>query len=66
VQRMLERGFLASTLFYSMYAHTEEHVKQYLQAVDSIFSEISKVNQAGDIEKLLKGKPASIGFKRLT
>jgi glutamate-1-semialdehyde 2,1-aminomutase len=66
VQRMLERGFLASTLFYSMYAHTEEHVKQYLHAVNSVFSEISKVNQVGDVGKLLKGKPASIGFKRLT
>lgn len=66
VQRMLERGFLASTLFYSMYAHTEDHVNQYLQAVDSVFSEISKAHQAGDVEKRLQGRPASVGFKRLT
>ncbi len=66
VQLMLEKGFLASTLFYAMYAHQAHHVEQYLQSVDEVFSEISEANQAGDIEKRLKGKPASAGFKRLT
>lgn len=65
VQLMLERGFLASTLFYSMYAHTDDHVTQYIRAVDSVFSEISKANRMREVEKLLRGKPASIGFKRL-
>ncbi len=66
VQLMLEDGFLASTLFYAMYAHQDYHVKEYLKAVDETFSIISKANQAGDIEKLLIGLPASAGFKRLT
>lgn len=66
VQLMLERGFLASTLFYAMYAHQTSHVKRYLQAVDEAFAEISEANQAGNIEKMLKGLPASTGFKRLT
>lgn len=66
VQLMLEKGFLASTLFYSMYAHQNHHVEEYLQAVDETFAEMFEANEAGDLEKKLKGKPASAGFKRLT
>jgi len=66
VQLMLERGFLASNLFYAMYAHEDHHVKDYLEAVDRAFSEISEANQKGDIKKRLKGSLSSVGFKRLT
>ena len=66
VQLMLERGFLASTLFYAMYAHQDCHVKEYLRAVDETFSIISTANEAGNVEKLLKGLPSSTGFSRLT
>jgi len=66
IQLMLERGFLASTLFYAMYAHQVHHVEQYLHAVNEVFAEISEAQNAGDVEKRLKGKPASAGFKRLT
>lgn len=65
IQLMLERGFLASTSFYSMYAHQEEHVEKYLVAMDESFSEIAKAKRAGNIEKLIIGKPAAVGFKRL-
>jgi glutamate-1-semialdehyde aminotransferase len=66
VQFMLERGFLASTLFYAMYAHQKEHVEKYLNAVDEAFAEILEANKTGSLEKCLKGLPASAGFKRLT
>jgi glutamate-1-semialdehyde 2,1-aminomutase len=66
VQLMLEKGFLASTLFYSMYAHTKGHVDSYLKAVDEAFGEISEVCRKGNIKEKFKGKPASAGFKRLT
>jgi glutamate-1-semialdehyde aminotransferase len=66
IQLMLEKGFLALTLFYAMYAHTENHVNSYLKAVDEVFGEISEACQKGNIEKKLKGKPANTGFKRLT
>ena len=66
VQLMLEKGFLASTLFYAIFAHQSHHVEQYLQSVDEIFSEISEANQAGNLEKRLRGKPATAGFRRLT
>lgn len=66
IQLMLEKGFLASTLFYAMYAHQKEHVEKYLNAVDEVFSEILEANKTGSLEKRLKGLPASAGFKRLT
>ena len=66
VQLMLERGFLASNLFYAMYAHQTQHVEKYLKAVDEAFAEISEAHKKGEVEKRLKGAPASTGFKRLT
>jgi glutamate-1-semialdehyde 2,1-aminomutase len=65
VQLMLERGFLASTLFYAMYAHQDEHVISYLRSVDEAFAEVFMAKQKGTLDTLLKGKPTSQGFKRI-
>jgi glutamate-1-semialdehyde 2,1-aminomutase len=66
VQNMLERGFLASNLCYAMYAHTQDHVEAYLAAVDGSFAELADAIGAGDVDRRLKGKPSTQGFKRLT
>ncbi len=66
VQTMLDQGFLASTSFYSMYAHTMGHVEQYLKAADHAFMVIARALNNGDLESKLRGKPSSAGFKRLT
>jgi glutamate-1-semialdehyde 2,1-aminomutase len=66
VQSMLERRFLASTLFYAMYAHQRSHVESYLEAVNEVFADIAKLTKKGKIEKHLRGKPANAGFGRLT
>ncbi len=66
VQLMLEKGFLATTAFYAMCAHTAEHVESYLLAVDQVFGVIVETLAAGAVERKLKGKPAMAGFKRLT
>ncbi|MBA4416972.1 MAG: cytidylyltransferase [Syntrophus sp. (in: bacteria)] len=65
IQYMLEKGFLASTLFYSMYAHQEEHVEQYLKAADQAFGMIKDSMEAGHPENDLLGQPSVAGFKRL-
>jgi len=65
VQLMLDQGFLATTGFYAMYAHTFEHVEAYLAAVDQAFAEIARASQAGDLKRKLRGAPAAAGFKRL-
>jgi len=65
VQLMLDEGFLASTLFYSMYAHTFDHVEAYLAAVDRAFEEIARAVETGKLRQMLRGEPAASGFKRL-
>lgn len=65
IQHMLGKGFLASTLFYSMYTHQEEHVEQYLKAADEAFGMIKASIETGHPEKDLLGQPAASGFKRL-
>lgn len=65
VQEMLERGFLASNLFYASYAHTDAHVKSYGRAVDEVFGILRKVLDEGTLEKRLRGPQAHTGFSRL-
>lgn len=66
VQEMLNKGFLASTLFFAMYAHQQDDVDSYLKAVKEVFKVITDALQTGDVERLLTGRPATAGFKRLT
>jgi glutamate-1-semialdehyde 2,1-aminomutase len=65
-QLMLERGFLALSKFYAMYAHTEEHVTKYLGAVKDVFGVVSTAIRERNIESHLKGPVAHGDFKRLT
>jgi len=66
VQLMLEKGFLASTSFYSMAAHQEKDVKDYLFSGNEVFKIISELKKKNQLEKMLKGLPSVAGFKRLT
>ncbi len=67
VQEMLKRGFLASTAFYAMYAHTMDDVNKYLAAAASVFADIAKMKQNNtDIKDALEGEASVAGFKRLT
>ncbi len=65
VQLMLEKGFLASTSFYAMYAHQVENVEKYLLTADDVFAQLKDAEEQGKIKELLKGQPAVQGFKRL-
>lgn len=66
VQTMLEQGFLASTSFYSMYAHTIDHVVQYIVAAERAFLELADAIRADNVETRLKGEPSKSGFQRIT
>lgn len=65
VQEMLEKGFLASNMFYAMHAHTQEDVDSYLAAVGDVFAKISGLMKNGKVEEALHGAPSVSGFKRL-
>jgi len=64
-QLLLENGFLATTAFYASFAHKDEHVEKYLEAVDEAFNFISKAIKEGNPEKYLKGPICHTGFRRL-
>jgi glutamate-1-semialdehyde 2,1-aminomutase len=64
-QMMLDRGYLASTAFYASYAHTEQHVSDYLNVVYEVFSHIARSLEDGTVEQQLRGEVAHTGFKRL-
>lgn len=65
-QEMLRRGFLAFRAFYCTYAHQEEHVNAYMNAVKEVFVIIADAMKEGNLARLLEGPVAHIGFKRLT
>lgn len=64
-QEMLHRGFLATNAFYASYAHTDGHVKYYIEATKEAFAVIRQAIDANMIEKMLKGPVAHSGFYRL-
>lgn len=66
IELMLSRGFLASNLFYAMYAHRDEHVEGYLRAADEAFAEVARAVDGGDIMDKITGRPSNVGFARLT
>jgi len=65
IKLMLEKGFLASTLFYSMFAHSDRQLTSYLKSVEEAFAQISSAHKKGIIEKLIGGRPSASGFRRL-
>ncbi len=61
-QEMLKKGFLATTAIYASYAHTDENILSYLDAVDDVFSSIEKLN---GMHPSLDGEICHSGFQRL-
>ena len=65
IQFMLEQGILASNLFYPMYAHTDNNVTVYLEAMERSFNRIKVSIDQQSVDKILIGKPSVSGFKRM-
>jgi glutamate-1-semialdehyde 2,1-aminomutase len=65
IKLMLQKGFLASNLFYAMYTHQDQHVESYLEAADETFLTIADSLKDGSLEKRLNGPASTVGFKRL-
>ena len=65
-QMMLKRGFLAGLSIYPTWAHTDEIVSLYVEAIDDVFFNISKALKNDSVNTLLEGEVAHSGFARLT
>ena len=66
VQKMLEKGFLASHRFYVNYAQKTDHVDAYLSAVEEAFLLIAEAQKKNNVRECLTGGVAQPGFHRLT
>jgi glutamate-1-semialdehyde 2,1-aminomutase len=66
-QKLLKRGFLASTLVYVTYAHTQPLLDEYEAAVKAVFLELADLLKSGDeaIHANLEGPLVHTGFSRL-
>jgi glutamate-1-semialdehyde 2,1-aminomutase len=65
-QKLLERGYLASTLVYVTYAHTAALLDQYESAVSAVLVEISDLVSTGaSVKGALRGPLVHTGFSRL-
>jgi len=65
VQEMLDRGYLATNMFFASCAHTDVHIKKYLREVDKTFAVLADVIKTKTIHKKLRGPEAHMGFQRL-
>ena len=63
---MLKRGYIASTAFYTSYAHSEEIIDEYIRNIKEVFDEIRDIQSKGECVKdyLISGVCHS-GFGRL-
>ncbi|MBI1378230.1 MAG: aminotransferase class III-fold pyridoxal phosphate-dependent enzyme [Frankiales bacterium] len=65
-QELLDRGFLAGRSFYASFAHTDEDIDAYLDAVDDVFETLAASLASGTVTQRLRGPVAQTGFTRLT
>lgn len=65
IQKMLERGYIASTSIYISYAHTSKDIAEYLWACEEVFLILKHIIDDGEFEKHLIGNVRETGFKRL-
>jgi len=64
-QLMLEKGYLAYNQFKPSFAHTSEHVENYLATVEEVFGVLARAIAQNDLRARLRGPVAQRGFYRL-
>ncbi len=65
VQEMLDRKFLAPTMCFASYAHSDAHIRKYMKAVDQAFAVIKDSIDTDTVRTRLRGPVAHTGFARL-
>ena len=65
-QEMLANKIIASNSIYLSYAHKKKYFKKYFLIFDKIFKKISELKNIDEVKNLLKTRPRSDSFTRLT
>lgn len=63
-EKMLARGFLVSSVIYLMHAHTEQHVKNFVEAIDQVLREMHIIVGCDQLSSY-SGSNGNTGFARL-
>ena len=64
-QEMLKKNILATNSLYLSITHSDKIIEKYLNELDKVFNLIGENQYDKDINKLLDGPAANLGFKRL-
>ena len=64
-QLMLKKGYLATKVFDTTFAHTDDIIEGYLQATEETFCVIAQALEKGTVSELLEGPAQHAGFARL-
>jgi glutamate-1-semialdehyde 2,1-aminomutase len=64
--RMLERGILLGNGFYPTYAHQQEHLGKFFEALEIVFAELHEALDVGDVKTYIGGPVKQSGFARLS
>lgn len=65
IRKMLDRGFLVSSIFYLMYAHSAHHIDRLIESLDEVLGEIEKVIHADKLMEEAGSAGNKAGFARL-
>ncbi len=65
VRRMMEQGFLVSSIYYLMHAHQPQQIKAMLLALELTLKELENHIQQQTLETVILSKQAQSGFARL-
>jgi len=64
-QKMLNKGFLASTIFYASVAHTSDIIHSYFEELEKVFAKLADLSGPSDVTSLLEGPVSHAGFRRI-
>ena len=62
---LFRSGIMAKDSYYASFAHKQEHIDCYLDAVDEVFAILADAHQHGKTKELLLGPVCQTGFQRL-
>ena len=65
IRKMLEKGFLVSSIFYLMHAHEEKHIAALLEGLDHVLAGMEKIIADGALPEEAGSYTAGTGFTRL-
>ena len=65
IQEMLKKGYLTTVALYMTYAHTKNHINNYLKEIENFIIQYKSDIETNNIEQYLEGPICHGGFQRV-